>query len=89
MVSLRALYKLIGNGMLTFKESGDLLLEVALNDRPLSYLEDDIEYSTLTPSSILHINQNQIPEVELKPRHYEDKDIRKRAKFLKQCKKVV
>ena len=43
-LSERAFYKLIGNGMLTFKDSEYLVLDVkvTLNDRALSYLEDDI-----------------------------------------------
>ena len=39
----RVFYKSVGNGMLTLEELEDVVLdvEVALNDRPLSYLEDD------------------------------------------------
>ena len=41
----RALYKSIGGGLLTWAELQDVLLdvEVALNNRPLSYVEDDPE----------------------------------------------
>ena len=41
----RAFHKSVGNGILSFKELENVVLdvEVALNDRPLSYLEDDIE----------------------------------------------
>ena len=31
-------------------------VEVTLNIRPLSYLEDDVELSVLTPNSMLQIN---------------------------------
>jgi hypothetical protein len=54
----RIFYKSIGNGMLTLEELQDVVLdvEVALNDRPLSYLEDDVELPVLTPNSMLNIN---------------------------------
>ena len=54
----RAFYKSIGNGTLTFEELKDIVLdvEVALNDRPLSYLEDDVELPVLTPARMLNIN---------------------------------
>ena len=41
----RAFYKTIGNGTLTLEELEEVVLdvEVALNNRPLTYLEDDID----------------------------------------------
>ena len=41
----RALHKTVGNGCLRWNELQNILLdvEVALNNRPLTYLEDDIE----------------------------------------------
>jgi hypothetical protein len=85
----RAFHKLIGNGILTFKELEDVVLdvEVALNDRPLSYLEDDIELSVLTPATMLNINPSRLPE--LKARHLDEEDLRKRAKILKGCKRAM
>ena len=35
-------------------------VEVALNDRPLSYLEDDIELPVLTPATMLNVNSSQL-----------------------------
>jgi hypothetical protein len=51
----RALYKTIGGGCLKWNEMQEVLLnvEVALNNRPLSYIEDDIQMPTLTPKSML------------------------------------
>ena len=85
----RAFHKSIGNGILSFKELENVVLdvEVALNDRPLSYLEDDIELPVLTPATMLGINPSQLPE--LKPRHLDEKDLRKRAKMLKECKRAM
>ena len=85
----RAFYKTIGNGVVTFEELEDVVLdvEIALNDRPLSYVEDDIELPVLTPSSMLNINPVQVPE--LKSHRIENLDLRKRAKFLKKCKQAM
>ena len=85
----RALYKTIGNGFLSWKELQDVVLdvEVALNNRPLSYLEDDIQFPVLTPNTFLFEQPNLLPELE--PYHLEDGDLRKRAKHLRQCKEAV
>ena len=85
----RAFYKSIGNGTLTWEELEDLILdiEVAFNNRPLSYVEDDFELSVLTPNAMLNINPSVIPE--LKPYHLEETGLRKRAKFLRKCKDTM
>ena len=59
-----ALYKTIGNGFLSWKELQDVVLdvEVALNNRPLSYLEDDIQFPVLTPNTFL-FEQPKLPLV--------------------------
>ena len=49
-------------------------VEVALNNRPLDYVEDDIELPILTPSSLLHMQPNALPELE--PNHIQDYDQR-------------
>lgn len=46
--------------------------------------EDDIQQPVLTPSSMLHVNPNTLPELE--SYHIGDRDLKKRAKFLKRCK---
>lgn len=48
-------------------------VEVALNNRPLDYVEDDIELPILTPSSLLHMQPNALPELE--PNHIQDYDL--------------
>ena len=91
MVSLvkQALYKSIGQSHLTWCELQDVLLdiEVALNNRPLSYVEDDIELPTLTPNSLMFGLPNLIPEQD-----YQDMDepeLRRRARNLQRCKDVL
>ena len=85
----RSFHKTIGNGNLSFEEFEDVVLDVvtALNDRPLSYVEDDVELPALTPHSMMHINPSCVPELE--PHHIDDGDLRKRAKHLKGCKDHV
>ena len=84
-----SLHKTIGNGLLSWMELQEVLLdvEVALNNRPLDYVEDDIQMPILTPSSLLHIQPNVLPELE--PKHIQDSDLRKRAKYLSKCKDAV
>ena len=84
-----SLYKSIGNGSLSWTELQEVLLdvEVALNDRPLDYEEDDIQLPIITPSSLLHTQPNALPVLEL--HHIQDYDLRKRAKYLHKCKDAV
>ena len=85
----RAFYKTIGNGILSFEELAEVVLdvEVALNNRPLTYLEDDVQLPVLTPWSMLNINPSVIPEVDA--HHLDDRDLRKKAKFLRKCKEAM
>ena len=85
----RSLYKSIGNGSLTWGELQEVVLdvEVALNNRPLSYVEDDVQLPVLTPNSLLFDQPNLLPELD--PCHLETGDLRKREKHLKRCKDVV
>ena len=80
------MYKVIGGAKLTWSELNDVLLdvEIQVNRRPLSYMEDDVELPTLTPSTFLFQRANELPESE--PWRIEDQDLRKRAKFLTTCK---
>ena len=84
-----ALSKTIGNGFLRWNELEEVLLdvEVALNNRPLSYVEDDVQFPVLTPNSMLFLNSNILPK--LQPHNIEDADLRKRAKHLMKCKEAL
>ena len=48
----QSMYKTIGNGFLSLEELREIILEVevALNNRPLSYVEDDVQDPILTPN---------------------------------------
>lgn len=84
-----ALNKTIGNGCLAWKELEEVLLdvEITLNNRPLGYVEDNIQLPVLTPNSMLYLNSNTLPE--LPPHEVEDRDLRRRAKHLLKCKAAV
>ncbi|XP_028416076.1 uncharacterized protein LOC114539664 [Dendronephthya gigantea] len=79
-------YKSMGNGLLTWPELCEVVLdvEVALNNRPLSYLEEDFQLPVLTPASFLFQGPILLPEQD--PAALEDKCLRKREKYLRKCK---
>lgn len=84
-----AFRKAVGNRTLSWGELSDVVLdvEIAMNGRPLSYLEEDVELLVLTPSSMLHLQPSQLPE--LNAYHIEEPDLRKRAKYLYRCKEAM
>jgi hypothetical protein len=85
----QALYKASGSTLLTWDMLQDLLLdvEVALNNRPLSYVEDDPELPILTPNSLMFHRPNPIPTLDY--RDIENVDLRKTAKRIEKCKDAM
>ena len=85
----QSLYKSIGSGKLRWNELEEVILDVerTINDRPLGYVEDDIQMPLLTPSVMLFGQPNQLPEEETS--NMEDGNLRKRAKYLRRCKDVL
>ena len=84
----QAFYKSIGWASLKFDELEVILdVEVALNNRPLSYVKDDIELQVLTPNVRMCIQPNLLPEGAVDP--VEDMDLRRRARCLRHCKDVL
>ena len=84
-----ALNKTIGNGVLSWKELREVLLdvEITLNNRPLSYVEDALQFPILTPSSMLFLDRNVLPEFA--PNRIQTADLRRRAKHLLKCKDAM
>lgn len=82
----QAFNKSVGNGTLTWSEHQDVLLdvEVALNNQPLSYMED-VQLPVLTPNILQFDRTNLLPE----DHNQENPDLRKRASYLAKCKDVV
>ena len=84
-----AVRKTIGNTYLTFDELKEVFLdvEIALNGRPLSKVEDDAQLPVLTLNSMLFSQPNILPEREV---HYEENpQLRRGAKYLRKYKDVI
>ena len=79
------MYKSIGRAHLTLNELEEVLLdvEVALNNRPLSYVEDDVQLPVLTPCDMMY-GQPRLERTE-----EGDADLRKRLKYVRRCKEVL
>lgn len=76
-------------GTCNWHELKEVILDVesTLNNRPLGYVQDDVQRPVLTPSAMLYGQPNQLPEEEAEV--IEDVNLRKCAKYLKQCKDVL
>ena len=87
----QAQYKVTSRAVLTWKELTEVMLniEIASNKMkyPLSYMEDDIQLPTLTPNVLLHGESYTIPEEDADG--IEDRELRKRARYLKRCKDML
>ena len=85
----RAMYKSVGRAHLTWSELEEVILdvEITLNNRPLTYVEDDIQLPLLTPYAMVFGQPNLIPEEDTDS--IENMDLRKRAKYLRRCKDVL
>lgn len=85
----QALYKSIGGAHLTWGELEEVILdvEVTLNNRPLTYVEDDIQLPMLTPNKMMFGQPNLLPEDDVDS--MEDGDLRKRARHIRRCKDVL
>ena len=85
----RALYKFTGGANFAWSELEEVILdvEITLNNRPLTYLEHDIQLPTLTPYAIMFGQPNQSPEDDSDA--IESKDLRKRARYLRRCKDIM
>ena len=75
----------MGKANLSWNELEEILLdiEIVLNNRPLSYVESDIQMPILTPNDLMMVRPNLIPESAADE---EDNDLRKRMKYLQRCK---
>lgn len=88
-VEKQSLYKSIRNGKLRWRELEEVILdiEIILNNRPLDYVEGDVQMLVLTPNVMLSGQPNQLPDQI--PSTIEDVNLRKRAKYLRKCKDVL
>ena len=85
----QAFYRTVGGANLKWAGLQDVLwdCEVVLNNRPLNYVEDDVQLPILTPNVMMFGQPNLLPEepVEL----ITEKDMRKHAIYLKECKDAL
>ena len=85
----QAFYKAIGRAFLMFDEPEEVVLdiEVAVNSRPLSYVEDDVKLPVLTPVTMMYVQSNLLPEEGADA--VENVNLRKRARYVRWCKDVL
>ena len=78
------LYKTIGRANLSQNKFEEIVLdiEVTLNNRPLMYLEEDIQMSVLTPNTLLYRQPLLVPEEDLD----EVPEIKRRQRYINKCK---
>lgn len=62
-------------------------MEIAVNSRPLSYVEEEVEQPLLTPNSFLFQRSTQLPELETN--HLKDADRCKQARYLQRRKQAL
>ena len=62
-------------------------LEVAVNNRLLSYVENNVELPVITPVTIMYGQSNLLPEEDTDA--VENVDLRKRARYVPRCKDVL
>jgi hypothetical protein len=91
-LSKNVLFKSLGRSRLPFESLRELVIEaeVILNNRPLGYLENDIELPPLTPHMLIHGTNVSIPQQEID----EDPDFltptpEKMMKTIQHCKDTV
>ena len=84
-----ALYKVIQGAKLTFNELQSILLDIQiiLNNRPLSYCEDDIQLPILTPNAMVYGKTMYVLEEDL--HNIESLDLRKRERYIRCCKEML
>ena len=85
----QSLYKVIGKANLKLPELKEVMLDVEtiLNNRPLSYVENDIQMPELTLNVMILGSNNMLLQKDIEA--IKDGDVRKRAKYLERCKENI
>jgi hypothetical protein len=85
----QSLYKVIGASRLKWKELEEVVLdvEISLNNRPLTYVEDDVELSALTSNLMMTGESYVLPDEERDS--MEEEEIKRRAKHVLRSKQAV
>ena len=85
----QALYKTLGKVCLYWKELQEVIIDIqiTLNNRPLSYIEEDVQMPIFTPNSLMFGQPGVVPEEEIAD--IDEVVLRKRAKYVKRCKNAL
>ena len=83
------MYRPIGKPQLTWAELEEVSLgiEIILNNRPVTYVEEEIDYAILTANSLILGRDVNFPDAA--PHESESETIKKRHKYIKRCKEVL
>ena len=86
----QALYKFLGRTSLQWSELKEVLLdvEINMNNRPLTYIEVDIQRPNLTPNCMILGRDTKMVDGNMIEDEEEDLSWRKRQKYVKKCKDV-
>ena len=89
----RSLNKQIGKALLTYDELRDTLLDVEnfINNRPLTYIGEELERPVLSPNILLKGNSTPFLEEDLEKLHYleEAQPLKKRLAYLLKTKAML
>ena len=86
----QALYKSLGRTSLRWSKLEDVLLdvEINMNNRPLTYIEEDIQRPILTPNSMILGRDTKMIHGNMTEEEEEDLSWRKLQKYVKKCKDI-
>ena len=62
-------------------------IEVNTNNRPLTYIEDDIQYPVIRPNSMIHGREKTV--LEENPEDEDESDWKKRQRYIKRSKDLT
>ena len=62
-------------------------IKIILNNRPLTYIEEEMDYPILTPNSLILGRDVNFPDAA--PSESESEIIKKRHKYIKRCKEAL
>ena len=83
------LYRTTGKAQLTWAELEEVLLdiEIILNNRSLTYIDEEIDYPIFTLNSLILGRDVNFPDAA--PHESESETIKKRHKYIKRCKEAL
>ena len=84
----QSLFKATGRENLIKQELNEILLdmEIAMNNRSLIYIEDDIQTQVLTPNTLFYGQPIMISEERLDE---DTPEIKRRQRYINKCKEVA